>query len=191
MRAGTPKASPVQPPWDYETLVQQLIDRLDRTGMPYMFIGGLAVSYWGIPRTTLDIDIVMALEVGNVVRLAAPLKALRFDIRVDALRLIARVGNTLLAHTGFSPHRVDFWIPRTEFEQEAFRRRCRRSLYGRTAWLERPEGLILMKLLAGREKDWGDAEGVWRRQRRRLDHRYLRAWATHLGLAEELARLRR
>ena len=190
MRGRAPKTARVSSRWDYETLVQRLIRLLKETRVPYMFVGGIAVTYWGIPRTTLDIDLVIALESESIARLATALKTLQFDVRVDDLELIARVGNSFPAHTRLSPHRVDFWIPRTEFERAAFGRRHRVRLYERTAWMESPEDLILMKLLAGREKDWGDIAGVFQRQRQRLDSRYLHSWAKRLELTEALARLR-
>jgi hypothetical protein len=52
-----------------------------------MFVGGIAVTYWGIPRTTLDIDLVIALESESIARLATALKTLQFDVRVDDLEL--------------------------------------------------------------------------------------------------------
>jgi len=176
---------------DYKVLVQRLIDVFAQGNMAYMFVGGLAVNYWGIPRTTLDVDIVIALRPETVPWLVKLLKQLRFDVHADDVAMIARVGNSFMTHSPLTPHRVDFWIPRTEFEQHAFERKRQERLHSKTAWLISPEDLVVMKLLAGREKDWEDAAGILQRQRSQLDETHLRSWTKRLGLSKDLARVRR
>ena len=176
---------------DYKTLVQCLMDTLAQAKMAYMFVGGLAVNYWGIPRTTIDVDIVIALQPEAVLRLVRPLKQLRFDVQADDVALIARVGNSFMTHSPLTPHRVDFWIPRTDFERRAFERRRQERLHGKTAWLISPEDLVVMKLLAGREKDLNDAAGVLQRQRSRLNESYMAPWVKRLALTRSMTQVRR
>ena len=40
-----------------ETALVEITSFLDRSGLPYMLIGGLAVAMWGEPRATLDVDL--------------------------------------------------------------------------------------------------------------------------------------
>ena len=178
-------------PMDYEPLVRRLTELLERSRIPYMFVGGIAVTYWGLPRTTMDVDVAVALSQENVPKLARPLKRLKFDAHEHDMKLIARVGNIVQMHSPATPHRVDLWIPRTAFEQEALTRRRRVTLYGKATWLVAPEDLALMKLLAGREKDWPDAAGIMKRQHRQLDADYMTRRAKRLDLSETLQRLRR
>ena len=44
-----------------ESALLEAVGILDRIGIPYMLIGGLAVSLWGEPRSTLDITVWHAL----------------------------------------------------------------------------------------------------------------------------------
>lgn len=44
---------------DLVSLLKIVKKRLDKTKIPYMLSSGLAVSFWGFPRTTHDIDIVI------------------------------------------------------------------------------------------------------------------------------------
>lgn len=44
---------------DLIPFLKLVTDGLDKAEIPYMLTGGLAVSYWGLPRTTHDIDIVI------------------------------------------------------------------------------------------------------------------------------------
>jgi hypothetical protein len=40
-----------------ESALAQTIDELNAASIPYMLLGGLALSAWGLPRATLDIDL--------------------------------------------------------------------------------------------------------------------------------------
>jgi hypothetical protein len=60
-------------------------------------------------------------------------------------------------------------------------------LEGRPLWFAAPEDLILMKLKAGRPRDFEDALGVLVAQRAMLDEAYMTDWARRLGIADELA----
>lgn len=43
----------------FEGLVRRIVENFNTAGIDYMFTGALAVSYYGSPRTTMDIDIVV------------------------------------------------------------------------------------------------------------------------------------
>ena len=44
---------------DLISLLKLVVSRLENLKIPYLLTGGLAVSFWGLPRTTHDIDIVI------------------------------------------------------------------------------------------------------------------------------------
>src|SRR5438270_860918 len=41
-------------------ILSRIVERLDRAGVPFMVTGSFASTYHGVPRTTNDIDIVIA-----------------------------------------------------------------------------------------------------------------------------------
>src|SRR5579863_9048419 len=45
-----------------ESALLEVTDALERVGVRYMLIGGLAVSLWGEPRSTLDVDVTIWAE---------------------------------------------------------------------------------------------------------------------------------
>ena len=49
-----------------------------------------------------------------------------------------------------------------------------------------PEDLVILKLKAGRPRDFEDVISVVLRQGERLDEEYMKDWAKRLGLWEEL-----
>ena len=44
-------------------LLIDCLQRLNRTGLAYMLTGSMASNYWGIPRTTHDLDFVLVRDV--------------------------------------------------------------------------------------------------------------------------------
>ena len=50
----------------------------------YLVVGGVAAIYHGVPRTTLDVDLAVRLEEGNLRRLAAAMKRIDFSTKVPA-----------------------------------------------------------------------------------------------------------
>ena len=48
-----------------------VLARLNAAGVDYMLTGSMASNYWGIPRTTHDLDFVLALKPDQVDRLIA------------------------------------------------------------------------------------------------------------------------
>jgi hypothetical protein len=45
-----------------ESALLEVAGAMDRLRIPYMLIGGLAVSLWGEPRSTLDVDVTIWVE---------------------------------------------------------------------------------------------------------------------------------
>ena len=53
---------------------------LDRHDVEYLLIGGYAVAYHGYPRATADMDVFVAVNPANAVRLDAAIRAFGFDM---------------------------------------------------------------------------------------------------------------
>src|SRR5262245_44045455 len=53
---------------------KSLIERLDRAGVDFIIVGGVAAAAHGAVRTTLDLDIVYARTPGNMQRLVDALR---------------------------------------------------------------------------------------------------------------------
>lgn len=48
---------------DFSRVLDAVIGFLDGEGTPYALIGGLAMAAYGMPRTTLDVDVVVPADV--------------------------------------------------------------------------------------------------------------------------------
>ena len=51
-------------------LLIDCLERLNRSGIPYMLVGSMASNYWSIPRTTHDLYFVLAIASQDVDRAA-------------------------------------------------------------------------------------------------------------------------
>ena len=73
----SPRPRVPPPPLD----VEALLSALDRHGVDYVLIGGLAARLHGSPLLTEDIDITPAVDQENLTRLAAALRELEARLR--------------------------------------------------------------------------------------------------------------
>jgi hypothetical protein len=134
----------------------------------FCFIGGVAVQRWGEPRLTQDVDLTVLTGLGNEERFADALigafAARRSDAREFALR-----HRVLLIRTG-SGVDVDVAFGALPFEERSIQRA---SPWVWTADLSlitcSAEDLVVHKVFAGRDLDWGDVERILTRQHGRLD----------------------
>ena len=46
----------------FEGLIKRIVGCFNAVGLDYMFTGALAVSYYGRARTTVDVDVVVAVS---------------------------------------------------------------------------------------------------------------------------------
>jgi hypothetical protein len=174
-------------------LLADCLRRLNRSGVTYYLTGSMASNYWGIPRTTHDLDFVVQLPVSAVPRIVQEFSG-DFYLEETAVRAAFQPPHQFNALDTRSALKVDFWLPKPEpFDREMLRRRLPVTLFGQPAWIATGEDVILHKLVWNRitpsDRQLGDAAGVVAVQAEALDKNYLRQWAQELGLTGELERL--
>jgi hypothetical protein len=163
-------------------------ERLDTARLPFMLTGSFAMAYYGKPRMTRDLDIVVSLhedDVAGIVALLSP----DFYIDADTVRsavISQRLFNLMHLATSI---KVDLIVRKSsEYRQVEFARRQPVQIHGVKTWIVSREDLILSKLVWA--KDSGSE--LQRRDVRTLldesmDRTYLAQWAARLGVAEALA----
>ena len=170
-------------------LLIDCLQRLNRLDVPYMLVGAMASNYWGIPRTTHDLDFVLVLQPGDAERLATDF-ATGFFIQVESIRSAFSPPHQFHALDEQSALKVDFWLCQDDpFERVAFDRRLSVTLFGTPAWIATAEDVILHKLywhtISPSDRQLHDAAGVYAIQGDTLDHKYLCQWAPLLGVEQE------
>ena len=68
---------------------EEILETLDRHGVEFVLIGGLAAVLHGAPYVTVDVDITPRAEAANLARLAEALVDLEARVRADAAGRVA------------------------------------------------------------------------------------------------------
>src|SRR5256885_7457923 len=153
----------------------------------------MASNYWGIPRTTHDLDFVVQLPPRSIPALGLAFAG-DFYLEEASIRSAYQPPYQFNAIDTRSSLKVDFWILKpAAFDHEMFGRRRSVSLFSVQGWIASPEDVILHKLLWNEitpsERQLGDAAGVVAVQGESLDRAYLLKWADGLGVGSTLDRL--
>ena len=151
-----------------------------------MIVGAVAVGAWGRPRATADIDVTVLVDEAGLQDIARAAETLGLDVDRQWLdwNPLLRGAQVRLTAIGVV---VDAMRPRDSHEERAIQRRRPLTIEGHRLWFVAPDDLILMKLKAGRPRDFEDAVGVLVAQREALDEGYMADWARRLTIADELA----
>lgn len=168
---------------------------LDALGILHTTGGSIASSFAGEPRSTVDIDIVAAIEDSHVQALVSAFSA-DFYVDADALRRAVRErASTNLIHQA-TQLKVDLFVAGgTALDtQQLMRRQAVNLGSGRTLYVHPPEDILLQKLSWYRkggetsDRQWRDILGIIRVQGPRLHRDYLIFNAPLLDVADLLAR---
>src|SRR5437016_5430197 len=144
-------------------LLVDCLRRLNRTSVTYYLTGSMASNYWGIPRTTHDLDFVIQLPPSSISLLVEAFSP-EFYIDEESVRAAFRPPYQFNAIDTRSALKVDFWLPRHDaFDRQMFQRRLRTQLFGELAWITSAEDSILHKLVWNKitpsDRQLGDAAG--------------------------------
>jgi hypothetical protein len=179
-----------------EEVLAKIAEILKGLKISYAITGGFAVSVWGKPRYTADIDIVVELMEKNIKPLAKELQAIDKDVYADE----DMIRNALTHKSEFnfihpdSGIKVDFFVmDNTAYNKVKIKRAILRDMYGAKAYFVTPEDLILGKLVWAKEsesqKQYGDIKTVLRNTKIKLDFKYLKLWAAKQGTVDTLNKL--
>ena len=135
---------------------------LERTGAPFMLIGGLAVVAHGVPRPTDDLDATAWAPGLDLDDLIAALAASDVVGRIPDMREFAAQTQVLLlrhAPSGIPIEVALAWLP---FEEEALQRAVRLRIGGVPWPTATVDDLIIYKALAWRDRDRIDVQRLLR-----------------------------
>jgi hypothetical protein len=172
-----------------------VVRQLDALRILHTIGGSIASSFAGEPRSTVDIDIVVALEERHVDALVAALSP-EFYVDPDALRRAIRTrSSSNLIHQA-TQLKVDLFVAGgTPLDARQLSRRLPIDLgAGRRLHIHPPEDILLQKLRwyrlgdAVSDRQWRDIAAIVRVQGARLDREYLRDGAAILGVSDLLDR---
>ena len=167
-------------------VLDDIYGRVERLGVSPVVAGGLAVSYWGHPRSTQDIDLAVIVS-----------DELDFESGLRQANLLPAKGGRIidLGFVRVSPWTVtledecidceiDFLISNSRYHQEAIGRAIRCEFPGVTRPLRvlSCEDLLVFKAASGRLLDLADIKTLVALHEGTLDYGYMRLKADELRL---------
>lgn len=180
----------------FARVLQKIATALDHAGVAYMLTGSFASAYYGLPRSTQDIDLVIAGSPAQLRAFAGSLPIGEYYVDLDAaLEAYKRESmfNIIDLQSGW---KIDMIIRKSRaFSQEEFGRRQRVNVQGISLFVATAEDVVIAKLewakLAQSQRQIEDAVGILKIRRESLDQAYLERWMNDLGLTREWNEARR
>ena len=178
-----------------QELLKKVIQVLNQNGIQYMITGSVVSSLQGEPRSTHDIDVLIAIQKSVAKRLVEAFPSPDFYLDenhiIDAIKRQSMF-NLIDLNTG---DKVDFWILTDEpFDRSRFLRKISEEFMGLKILISSSEDTILSKLKwaklsGGSEKQFTDALRVYEVQYGKLDIDYLEQWVKKLNVESLWKRL--
>ncbi len=163
---------------------------LEQLGLAYFVTGSTATIFFGEPRLTNDIDIVVDLPPNRIQELCRAFPSPDFYLDEEAVqRAVRRRSQFNVIHPA-SGLKVDLIVPAlTPFDRSRFARMRRvKPAADYEVSFASPEDVILKKMEAYREggsdKHLRDIAGVLKISGKDLDRSYIEDWADRLGLVD-------
>lgn len=167
-----------------------LARKLGEAEIPWMLTGSMASSFYGEPRATNDLDVVLDPDEAQLGRFLASLAGTFYVGAEEAREALHTRGmfNVIDSASGWKADLI--LLKERAFDREEFRRGRPVRLFDVDVYVISPEGSILSKLEWARQGNSDlqlrDARAVAASCGASLDREYLRRQAEALGLKDEL-----
>ena len=173
-----------------EDVLLRLVPILEHVQVPYMLTGSVASSAHGMPRSTRDLDIVIAPTHAQLLALMQEFPSSEYyaDEQQALQALTRRSQFNIIDHaTGW---KVDFIIAEdSEYGRTAVARREVIDMAGNAVYVASAEDVLIAKLrwakISGSERQLQDAAGIVSIQADSLDVAYVESWVQKLSLDKQ------
>ena len=177
---------------------EPVTNAFEKLGVPYYIGGSVASSAYGLPRSTMDVDIVSELTRKHVRPFVTKLEVMYYIDAKMILEAIEHNSSFNIIHLE-TMLKIDVFIPpNTSFAKETFNRRRKDTLDEEQKdskfYLASPEDVILNKLIwylrggGASKQQLRDVMGILAIQGS-IDSNYLKSWAQKLQVEEVLKKL--
>lgn len=174
-----------------EEILKLVCNFLNESNVEYVIVGGMAVLFYGNPRTTMDIDYVIQLTDKDIPILVKFLQENGFYADEYDMRAALEEKSHCTVEDKETMFRLDIKGIYSEMDERVLRNKKRIELNGITIYIASPEDTIANKLLFSREQDIKDALGIYARQYNILKMEYLTDICKKIGVYDTLLDLKK
>jgi hypothetical protein len=175
--------------------LRPLAQAFEAMGVRFQVGGSLSSSVRGVPRSSLDVDLLADLEPTQIDELVSRLAGQYYVSGARAMEAVRRGASFNVIHLG-TMTKIDVFVAKTDrFRRKSLERGTVESLSEDfSAYVATAEDIALHKLAWFRKggevssQQWQDVIGIVKVQGERLDLSYLRQWARELEVGDLLER---
>lgn len=172
-----------------ERLAAAFARAVEEVGGRCAFVGAMAVSVWGVPRSTSDIDVLVILAPERFARFVTALRRRRLDTTLyDLTDGLSQRSHVTVRDTRSTDHWIDLKFALSAEEREEVLRAAR--VGPDRLPIAAAEETIAYKIKFGSDQDLRDARGILL-ARRELDRARILALARHLRVERQWRSLER
>jgi hypothetical protein len=128
---------------DYYAFVKKLVGAFDHAKLDYAFTGALAVSFYGVPRTTSDVDVIIAAASGADFKTKISSALGEAGLEVDDRKIETALTSGYRIATfkdKTAPYTVDIILSDGKLDKKAGK------IDSTNIYFQSPEGLVAAKL---------------------------------------------
>lgn len=158
--------------------LRALVNCFSSQKIKYAIIGGIAVSIYGEPRFTADIDVNIILDKRDISKFISNAKKNGLYPTTSGAKGIAQRAGIIPMEfrKGKIVGKIDIIIAENPLEHSAIKRAKTQRINSVKTRLISPEDLIIHKISSQRARDIEDIRGVLIRQKGKLDLKYIQYW---------------
>ena len=167
---------------EFPEILQLVCEFLNENKIEYVIVGGVAVMYHGVPRTTVDIDFILKLEDERISTFVIFLNSKGFAASTEDIRAALKEKSHSTSFFRNSLLRLDIQGVNSEFDRMTLERATSVDMFGTSIKIGTAEDTLVNKILFQGEQDLRDALGVLTRNHENLDFEYIKSTCNMLGI---------
>ncbi|MDH4214713.1 MAG: DUF6036 family nucleotidyltransferase [Candidatus Thorarchaeota archaeon] len=171
---------------EFPEILKFVCEFLNKNKIQYVIVGGVAVMYHGVPRTTVDIDIIMQMDDEQISTFVEFLNSRGFTSSATDIRVAFAENSHCTSFFKDTLLRLDIQGVNSVFDRLTLDRAIEVNLFGAPVRIGSIEDTFVNKILFQGEQDLRDALGILKRNSDVLDFEYIRSTCEMLGILKEL-----
>ncbi len=167
---------------EFPEILQLVCTYLNDNRIDYVIVGGVAVMYHGVPRTTVDIDFILQMDDEQISLFTDFLNSKGFVASATDIRTAFQEKSHSTAFFKDTLLRLDIQGINSDFDTMTLDRAISVDLFGTSIRIGSAEDTLVNKILFQGEQDLRDVLGILKRNPERLDFDYIRSTCEMLGI---------